>query len=150
MKCIHISTTYLQHSTQKCICCKKSIFLGITNLFALRNPLCSNRSTSSTITNCSCISNYGKSSLISRRETERARNQQSTTATLDAGSTLMNYIAAQRLKCHSYWTTLPPIFGKLIKRIEQKNFIEMAELLPESLRHIATDDDQPVVSKPKR
>ena len=40
---------------------------------------------------------------------------------------------------------LPPISGKLIKWIEQGNFIEMAELLPESLRHIATDDDQPAV-----
>ena len=45
---------------------------------------------------------------------------------------------------------LPPISTKLLKkRIEQGNFIEMAELLPESLGHLASDDDQHVV-KPKR
>ena len=44
---------------------------------------------------------------------------------------------------------LPPISTKLLKRIEQGNFIEMAELLPESLGHLALDDDQHVV-KPKR
>ena len=44
---------------------------------------------------------------------------------------------------------LPPISKKLIKRIEQGNFIEMAELLPESLGHI-TDEDQPAVAKSKR
>ena len=68
------------------IIAKKSILLGITSLlFTLHNPLCSDRSTSSTIINCSCISNYGKFSLISRR------NQQSTIAILSAGSTFTNY-----------------------------------------------------------
>ena len=44
---------------------------------------------------------------------------------------------------------LLPICIKLLKQIEQGNFIEMAELLPENLGHLATDDDQLVV-KPKR
>ena len=56
-------------------------------------------------------------------------------------------LSAQRLHIGP---TLPPISGKLIKRIEQGNFIEMAELLPESLGHIATDDNQPAVPNPKR
>ena len=45
---------------------------------------------------------------------------------------------------------LPPISGKLIKRIEQGSFIEMTELLPESLGHLVTDDDQSAVSKPPK
>ena len=43
---------------------------------------------------------------------------------------------------------LPSISTKLLKRIEQGNFIEMSELLPKSLGHLASDDDQHVV-KPR-
>ena len=44
---------------------------------------------------------------------------------------------------------LLPISTKLLQRIEQGTFIEMAELLPESLGHLSSDEDRQVV-KPKR
>ena len=107
-------------------------------------PLYSDRSTSSTITNCSCISNCGKFSLISRRNSKK-----STIYYCYLGRWInIHKLSAQRLKFH-IGATLPPISGKLIKRIEQGHFIEMAELLPESLGQIATDDDQPAPPKPK-
>ena len=44
--------------------------------------------------------------------------------------------------------TLPPISTKLLKLIKQGTFIEMAELLSESLGHFPSDEDRQVV-KPK-
>ena len=43
---------------------------------------------------------------------------------------------------------LPPISTKLLQRIEQGTFTGMAELLPESLGHLSSDEDRQVV-KPK-
>ena len=43
-----------------------------------------------------------------------------------------------------------PISGKLVKRVEQGSFIEIAELLLESLGHLTIDDDQPATPKPRR
>ena len=80
---------------------------------------------------------------------EIARNQQSTTAILGAESTFTSY-QHRDLNVIHIGAALPPISGKLIKRIEQGHFIEMAELLPESLGQTATDDDQPAAPKPKR
>ena len=76
---------------------------------------------------------------------ESTRNQPSATGT---GSTLMNYQLKDSNVIH-IGPALPPISEKLIKWIERGNFIEMAELLPESLGHI-TDEDQPAVPKSKR
>ena len=36
---------------------------------------------------------------------------------------------------------LPPIFTKLLKQIEQGNFIEVGELLPKRLGHLSPDED---------
>ena len=47
--------------------------------------------------------------------------------------------------------SLPPVPGKLVKRIEAGNFIEMGEFLPEWLgaANISTDDDEFKAPKPK-
>ena len=47
--------------------------------------------------------------------------------------------------------SLPPVPGKLVKRIEAGNFIEMGELLPEWLgaANVSTDDDGFKAPKPK-
>ena len=80
--------------------------------------------------------------LISRRE-----HQESTICHRHWINT--HELPAQRFKRHSYRTCPSTHLRKLIKRIERGNFIEMAELLPESLGHI-TDEDQPAVPKFKR
>ena len=45
---------------------------------------------------------------------------------------------------------LPPVPGKLVKRIEEGHFIEMGELLPERLSSHCEDEDQIKSTKPKR
>ena len=97
----------------------------------------------SQITHISQFNNSGSS---------QAGNTISIPSLADRGSPNDNASTDQQTKDPSVvhiGAALPPIFTKLLKRIEQGNFIEMAELLPESLGHLASDDDQHVV-KPKR
>ena len=44
---------------------------------------------------------------------------------------------------------LPPVPGKLARKIEEGQFIEMAELLPEHLSTQCEGDDQSKAAKPK-
>lgn len=93
-----------------------------------------------------CIYHITESPSSSQEES--TNNQQSTNAILDTGSTFMNYQHKDSNVIH-IGVAFPPISGKLINWIEQGSSIEMAELLLKSLRHIATDDNQPAVPKPK-
>ena len=45
---------------------------------------------------------------------------------------------------------LPPISGKLAKRVEPGSFIEMTILLPKSLGHLTIDNNQPATPKSRR
>ena len=49
-----------------------------------------------------------------------------------------------------FGASLPPVLSNLVKRIEEKKFIEMAELLPERLAAYTPDDDLTKASKSKR
>ena len=64
------------------------------------------------------------------------------TSVLDSGPTFTNHQHKDSDVIY-IGAALPPISGKLVKRVEQGSFIEMAELLPESLGHLTIDDDQP-------
>ena len=76
-------------------------------------------------------------------------NHRPATSVLDSGPTFTNH-QHKHSDVIYIGAALPPISGKLVKRVEQGSFIEMAELLPESLGHLTIDDDQPATPKPRR